>query len=169
MQRGSSTRLPLPSSTVHGSPPTNVPAAACCETPRSVSPSVSNTPATLPSTPSTTNRGTLPRSTAPASSAGASVQVPVRITSGATAGRPAATCGHSSPTTICRPPTTRGRGPSMRATGPGSAPGWSGRIAGRHPPPPPIAQAAPQQVAITGQATRRARTGSVAIECTITR
>ena len=49
-------------------------------------PSVSNAPARLPSTPNTTNRGMLPRSTTSVISFALSVQPTLRMTSGATAG-----------------------------------------------------------------------------------
>src|SRR6478609_4630699 len=62
-----------------GDAPTYVPDATGCAIPTSTIPSVSNTPACLPSTPSTKNRGTLPRSTVSATSFAVSVQPTLRL------------------------------------------------------------------------------------------
>src|SRR3569623_1488881 len=146
---------------VHGDAPVYVPVATSGPPVTSTRPSVSNAPASLPSAPNTENRGTLPRSMAAPTSSALSVQDSVRMTSGATAGRPPAPCGHISPTTSCRPGPTLGRGRSTFATGPGSGGGKGGFTVGVH--------AEKTRAIGTPQATRGGRPGSLAITWTIPR
>src|SRR5664279_87126 len=112
---------------VHGDAPAYAPIATCWGSPTSTTPIVSNAPASLPSTPNTSNRGVLPRSTGAVTSAGLSLQPIVRRINGATAGRPPAPCGHISPSKTWRPlpPLVLGF-TNPRVTPPGSAAGPEG-------------------------------------------